>query len=241
MSVNSTALSLLMLAGALFAAFRLLRRNSRDPASGRQWIKSSSKSSYHPQDRSEVYHVAFLLRQVTVTDLVPAILDAAGYWTKQTSFRDDHVEVRERDAGYIYLSTQPIESPLRRSVKRIVIATQSHDQGWSSYHHDRGTYRNSWTWLCVSKISAGDFTQPRLKVTEDESPLIRIVTNKHAQKESVTHIVDWPNGCRDEESWDFFKNLKHDDIILISVWARYQGWMNAVQSVRAEIFTAWIH
>ncbi|CAG8791976.1 9449_t:CDS:2, partial [Gigaspora rosea] len=30
--------------------------------------------------------------------------------------------------------------------KKIEIACESHDQGWSSYPRDHGTYNNSWTW-----------------------------------------------------------------------------------------------
>jgi hypothetical protein len=69
----------------------------------------------------------------------------------------------------------PIQRP--EIIAHIVILTESHDQGWSSYPQDEGTFRNSWTWLDLGVVrnTPGGIPAPEWRIYTN---LLRRTTGK---------------------------------------------------------------
>lgn len=198
-----------------------------------------SGAEHHPRSKSDIFHVAFLLRQVLVADLVPSIIDFAEYWVKTTDIRRERLSVQEHNAGIIYLTTTPIDSPLLYPVRRIVFKVKSHDQGWSNYPEDHGTYNNSWTWVCVSKVNDSETaTMTTSDGRQNDTNSVRLFTNVHAGRGYSTHEIEWSVDSEEKEIRDFVRNLKRGDQLQIGIWARFAGWQNHIQSAQVDTYIA---
>ncbi|CAG8522409.1 2561_t:CDS:2, partial [Scutellospora calospora] len=83
--------------------------------------------------------------------------------------------------------------------EKIEIICESHDQGWSSYPQDQGTYNNSWTWGEVSIVSSrqnnnlqDQLTEINEEVIEKESNVrYEIYRNRHADSDWQTHQYEF--------------------------------------------------
>ena len=194
---------------------------------------------YYPRSKTDVFEVAFILRQVLVPDLVPQILDEAEYWTRSRCDRREEISVVEQEAGGVYLATAPIESPLRKPVRRICFVIYSKDQGASWDRNYHGTYLNSWTWFCVDKVPSSQ-VPPLLREYEkqEEEPPFRLLSNLHAGKYYMTHGIDWTPDSSDENARHFLDSIQNGDRVRIGVWARYRGWKNWVGGARMDVYTA---
>lgn len=194
---------------------------------------------YYPRSKTDIFQVAFILRQVLVADLVPQILDQAEYWTRSRHDRREEISVFERDAGRVYLATSPIESPLRNPVRRICFVIYSKDQGTSWDRDYHGTYLNSWTWFCVDKVASSQLPSlPGEYEKQEEEPPFRLLSNLHAGKHYMTHGIDWTLDSSDENARRFLRSIQHGDRIRLGVWARYRGWINWVGGARMDVYTA---
>lgn len=201
--------------------------SSADPTS-----QSSLNGTYEPSLR-DVQAVSGILDNILVPDLTPTVLELARYWVRETAAKNTQLMVTEHDAGRMYIKTRPIgwstlpasadgmdsieQDPetrehVARHVKMIVFTIRSHDQGWSDYREDYGTYRNSHTWFTASvkrpkkKTSDADEKAEsvesvkgkgfdRASNPEDEEEEVigtkQLVTNVHCAPRDNTHTVTW--------------------------------------------------
>ena len=102
-------------------------------------------------------------------------------------------------------------------LRRLVITTDSKDQGWSSYHKTQRTRESSWTWS---------------ELTPDEG-IVRaeVMRNIHAGMtfESYQAVIE------DER---ILKQAEKGDQSSVWVRAMYPGWCNNVRSVQIEAWAA---
>ena len=216
------------------------RLDTEGHSSRSQWQSHTEVAQpYYPRSKSDVFEVAFILRQVLVHDIVPQILDEAGYWTQQTIVRNAERRISENGAGTIYLETQPIQTSMRYSVRRIVFEVRSKDQGWSSYPRQHGTYDGSWTWFGVTKSQhPKNEMRTRGVNRQQESTSILLFRNIHAGRQVQTHTIEWTDRHDDDEIRNFVRSLVHGDCIQLGVWARFPNWFNHVLGARISIYIA---
>lgn len=189
--------------------------------------------TYRPHSAHDVYHVAFLLRQVLVPDLIPPILDLAEYWTRTCYDRRDPQSCVEYTAGKPYLIAVVGGGVGPRMVRRVEFSITSHDQGWSSYAQWHGTYEGSWTWFEAEVRLAGGTAAEAVDCVRR-----RLSTNVHAEKRNRTHVVEWRYDEEDEESRSLVRSLVGASVISIVPWARFMGWENHVSCASIEIYSA---
>ncbi|KAF2724273.1 hypothetical protein K431DRAFT_282118 [Polychaeton citri CBS 116435] len=223
---------------------------------------ASSQSEHSQPDQPEdvqaqlhrIYHVAFLLRQKLVPDVVPQILDTAGFYVAQTCARElpQPFTVVQHASPRQVLETPPVTCSVRskRPVRKVVFEIESHDQGWAS-DMDGGT----WTWFTarIEQIpspsppaSDGDGTdgdedaatehrQPPADEASDDirSNEIEIVRNPLASKQWVKHYVEMT-----AEDSDWVASLAVGDWITVQACAVFSGWRNHVKNVAVTVYTA---
>src|SRR5260221_12703464 len=86
-----------------------------------------------------------ILRHFLPLELADKILHAAEYYPRLTSVLPSHHfenPLTVSDGRRQVVVSPPIQRP--DSISRVLIQTYSHDQGWSSYSQDQGTFRSSW-------------------------------------------------------------------------------------------------
>lgn len=205
-------------------------RLERPKSKSRSW--SVTKVPTSPRSLSAVCEVIFLLRQVTLPDLIPSILDLAEYWVVTSAARASRrAKFTEGNVGQPYvIAALPNYLP-GGSVQKINFSTVSRDQGWSSYPGDHGTYENSHTWFEVAVYEA-DEDRPAGVCTG-----MRIITNVHAGKEWRKHDVIWTHDSEDARVRDVIANLRGGQRIAITACAAYPGWENWVSSASIDIYT----
>ncbi|CAG8601916.1 31490_t:CDS:2 [Gigaspora margarita] len=71
--------------------------------------------------------------------------------------------------------------------KKIEITCESHDQGWSPYPQDQGTYNNSWTWGEISIIPKQNNDLQGHLIENESKTRYKVYTNKHAVEDWQTH------------------------------------------------------
>lgn len=84
----------------------------------------------------DIYHIAFLLRQKLVPDLIAPILDYAEiYWSSANETQvGKYVRVSQSNAPREVLTSDGVVSKarVRHPVRKVVFKITSHDQGWAS-------------------------------------------------------------------------------------------------------------
>ncbi|KAI9704650.1 MAG: hypothetical protein M1820_005398 [Bogoriella megaspora] len=243
------------------AAFALLKAGANLPAldddddlqawaSAQPWWSyvqdpsSSTSEPYSPEAPADVLRIANDLHRDTKLpkELIRMILEHAEVWIQSTVQRGEQILVNDYHGDVVYLQSQPILG----KVRRIVFTITSHDQGWSSYPHDFGTYNGSWTWFSAWRLPAGG------AVAKIQGP--EILRNVHARAESTQHKVRWPKPREQEMEgyhWhpgegpdsetvqrDWLNNLKDGDRVLIVAKAKYPGWTNYAVRAHMTIFTS---
>ena len=154
-------------------------------------------------------------------ELVTQILDSAEYWALSRVTRPDSNYFR--DANVRYLQSPPIQAgEFTHPLRRLVITTDSKDQGWSSYTETQGTREGSWTWFELT-LDDGE--------TGDEIVRVEVVRNIHAGQEYVKHRAV----IEDER---VLKQAKKGDRLSVWVRAMYPGWQNCVRLVKIEAWSA---
>ena len=170
----------------------------------------------------------FLPRHLTLR-----ILDEARYWLKLTSSnaRLEKYDEQRTSLKMPYLLSAPLQGVSQCSVREIVIITHSHDQGWSDHKQYHGTYEESYTWFEVAVRTANN---EWLDIGTDDRIIYR---NMHASDKARTHCVVF--GKRPPAiPCHWIDQLRPGDRIGVIPMALYPGWVNHVQSVTIEIFTA---
>ena len=182
-----------------------------------------TRAIYYPQTAHDAYHMAFLIRQVVVADLVTPILDYAEYWLRDTSSYDNELKYSESDAGKIYHSAHVPKLTAPRAMRKVEICIVSHDQGWSSYPQWHGTREGSWTWFEVEI--------PRLQFERE------VCRNLHADDKDQQAVITWRYDSEDQERREMMRALRSGDVISVKPFARFPGWTNFVVSAKIDIFT----
>ncbi|CAG8500907.1 6576_t:CDS:2, partial [Dentiscutata heterogama] len=95
--------------------------------------------------------------------------------------------------------------------KEIVITCESHDQGWSSYPQDRGTYNNSWTWGEVSII-----TSKQNNNLQDNNWQV------HKQEFFSDHPL--------------VQSLQLGDIVGLWIRSEFPGWCNYIKQAEVKLY-----
>ncbi|KAI2674953.1 hypothetical protein CBS147355_6767 [Penicillium roqueforti] len=184
---------------------------------------------YYPRHSADAVESFNILRQKLPSELVLEILELAEYWVLSATFRADTVGYDEGDCRdrTPYLTSEPIQGE-RFPVREIRINIWSHDQGWSSYGEDNGTYRNSWTWfdLGIERPPGRD------DISKDED--LRLATNVHARRETMHHQITY----RRDQKLRWMQNLQAGDRISIIPRARFHGWRNTVEKASIEVYTS---
>ncbi len=197
-----------------------------------------------PKDKQlhNIYHIAFLLRQKLVPDVVPAILHHAGLFHRHVdSIYNDHpVLITQRSAPYLCLETPPIKSSARvkNPVRKVVFSIQSCDQGWASDSNS-----GSWTWFTAGVVRReGEGSTPSELIDHDDDDdgdeteeledmppegflkhERQILRNDVASRTFKHHIVEWTVDSEDEEERRWVSSLQNGDRIAVRAWAQYQG------------------
>jgi hypothetical protein len=109
-------------------------------------------------------------------------------------------------------------------LRRIVIKTVSHDQGWSSYEDDYGTYRGSWTWfdIVLERPEDGHMTEVYRG---------NVQSNIHACIDMTTHVVDL--GI----DHPVVEMARNKDVISVWIRASFSGWTNYVEKITMWTFS----
>jgi len=142
-------------------------------------------------------------------------------------------------------------------VKQITFTISARDQGWSSFPQWHGTYEGSHTWFearviqpsasqqPIAEEAGGGNGVPRRRMTftcdlsREEMELWRprlVQVNLHASRQEKTHIVTWRWDAEDEEERKWVRDLKQGECVELTIWARYPGWANHVQSAKIDVF-----
>lgn len=154
-------------------------------------------------------------------ELTTLILDNAEYWVYLQKTRSDPGRFSNANDRYLQSGRIPggeFSHPLRR----LVITTDSKDQGWSSYPEKQGTRENSWTWFELT-LDDGE--------NDNEITRVEIVRNIHAGLVFVKH-----RAVIEDEM--VLKHAKEGDRLSVWVRAEYPGWCNNVHSVKIEAWVA---
>ena len=145
----------------------------------------SEPSNQYTPSRSDVVAARSILFRHFPSELVEIILNAAQYYPHSVfamPARHFNHPLAVRDGRLQAMITSPIMDP--EFISRIVIRTESHDQGWSSYPQDQGTFNNSWTWLDLALVR-----NPSERAPTETPPDWKIYTNLHASRTWQTKEV----------------------------------------------------
>ncbi|CAG8426749.1 unnamed protein product [Penicillium salamii] len=188
---------------------------------------SNQENVHFPRNSDDVLRTFSTLRHVLPSELVLEILEFAQYWLHARVYREgihtyDERNWRDRTP---YLTSEPIAEG---RVEEIRIKIWSHDQGWSDYREDHGTYRNSWTWF---ELGIEGF-QGREVNTDDVD--LHLATNVHAQRQTAVHEIVY----RRQDSSRLIQALRTGDHLSIIPLSRYPGWKNTVDKASIEVYTS---
>ncbi|KAJ5754151.1 uncharacterized protein N7511_008304 [Penicillium nucicola] len=184
--------------------------------------------TYYPRHAEDAVAALNILRQRLPSELVLEVLEHAQYWIRSKVYRNDKLAFTEFDCKErpSYLTSRRIQGD-RFPVREIRIDIWSHDQGWSSYREDYGSYRNSWTWFELG-IQRPD---GRHDLCQGED--LRLMTNIHASKDTKHHEIIY----RDDQDLQWLRGLQAGDRVAIIPLAKYPGWTNFVDKACIEIYT----
>ncbi|KAL2394056.1 hypothetical protein ABEF93_002897 [Exophiala dermatitidis] len=183
----------------------------------------------------DTYHTAFLLAQRMPRDLVPGVLDLAGFWIDAPLASTTRpLKVTEGAAGSEYVVVDLPETFPAKGLRTLTFTVTSKDQGWSWDNHFHGTYYNSHTWFEVT-IWPADSGHPR-QAREPRKPLAsrKIIINVHAGKAYKTHTVRWSHDDRNEDIRKLVRSIHGGMRVAITAWALYPAWENDVRSARID-------
>lgn len=186
-----------------------------------------ASSIHYPRHSEDGLQALRILQKKLPAELALQILDYAQYWVLSQVSSDRTARYTESDCRdrAPYLVSDPIQGG-RSPVREIRIEIWSHDQGWSSYTEDHGTYRNSWTWFELGIIRAPG----REGVSEDLD--VRLATNMHASRVTQHHQLVY----RAEDDLPWMRSLQAGDQISIIPRALYPGWQNFVEKAFIEMY-----
>ena len=183
---------------------------------------------HYPRHSEDATTVLNILGQWLPPEIGLQILDHAEYWILSRVCRQEEVIYDEDDCfdAEPYLTSAPIQGD-RFPVRKIRLNIWSHDQGWSSFPDEHGTFKNSWTWfeLAIERPPGRD------EIFTDKEA--RVATNLHGIDETMRHQIIIRN---DHES-RWMQVLQAGDRVSLVPRALYPGWENFVEAATIEIYT----
>ncbi|KAF1836049.1 hypothetical protein BDW02DRAFT_578223 [Decorospora gaudefroyi] len=201
----------------------------------------TEKQAYHfPRTKEDQDRVYAMLhgeagRSRLPADVVRNIIDRAEYWPKSTSERCEILEydAKEAERQVPYLLSDPIHGARHFHVRKIILVTRSHDQGWSNYKHQHGTYEGSMTFF--------DFVvqRPDGSIRDIGKEGRAIIHNVHGSRETREHFIVLKT-LPAEEQTSWLELIEPGDRFGLVPQAVYQDWINFVESVRIEVFSTFI-
>jgi ankyrin repeat protein len=221
----------------------LIRSESRSFADAQQIALEINDTACFDIKPNDVLRVLLMLKELLRKQdpghIAAAILDMAQYWVNSSCLCavPDHFDGETSERAY--LVSEPILGRPQQPVEQVVFTIDSHDQGWSVFHHLHGTYQGSHTWFEAQVVVAD---QPDAVVERRY-----IMTNVHASPRVRRHVVAWsanmPGSSQNDdlraiEMW--VRSLKSGDRIAVVPRARYLGWVNFVKLVKIDIMTSFL-
>ncbi|CAH7668919.1 hypothetical protein BY996DRAFT_7595577 [Phakopsora pachyrhizi] len=204
-------------------------------------------------------------------EVVDDILSLAEYWSSDELVYDQLLTIYEsrrvliriddlfEELDYLHLvrpvgflsEEEKFEEVIRSrkqyslKLKRIQWKINAHDQGWSSYPADHGTFRNSWTWFEAMVTADGDSQD--LSQSSDQEDWHQICKNFHAVSEFREQTIIWKpdhsilkkinQALLDRLSNDGNSNNSFLKIgITVRAVAQFPGWANTIQRVKCQFF-----
>ncbi len=121
-------------------------------------------------------------------------------------------------------------------VRKVEINITSHDQGWSSYPQDRGTYRGSWTWF-EAEISLGG-SEDEHEGEGEHCVKRELCRNVHADAMDKTHTIIWRYDAEDDGERDLIRSLGPGSSVSVVPQVRFPGWQNYVTCASVDVYAA---
>ena len=199
---------------------------------------SSHTKEPDKQQIHDIYHIAFILQQKLVRDVVPVILEYAGLYSSTTSIEefDPSLKISRREAPRQLIECEIAKAKTRvlRPVRKITFAIRSHDQGFAS-SRDRG----SWTWFTARKCTPDMALLPDSMLDgRDESEYSNhkeICSNVIASRQWKTHEITWRADSLDPVEAEWVSSFVAGDRFAVYAWANYPAWVNHVDDIRVTV------
>ncbi|KAH9160655.1 hypothetical protein EDB89DRAFT_1812202, partial [Lactarius sanguifluus] len=185
--------------------------------------ESESSNRYTPSRADVIATRSIFLRHFPL-ELVDIILAAADYYPHgifAMPTRHFNHPLAVREGRFQTVLTSPIVDS--EFISHVIIRTESHDQGWSSFPRDQGSFNNSWTWLELALVR-----NPTESAPTETPPDWRIYTNLHASRTWQTNEIVL------DKSNEIIGALRPGDSLAIWAEARFPGWVNMVRSAKIE-------
>lgn len=187
------------------------------------------------QQMHDIYHIAFLLQQKLIRDVVPAILEYAELYSFTTSFEsfDPSLKIPQREAPkqLIECEIAKVRTRVLRPLRKVTFTITSHDQGYAS-SRDGG----SWTWFTARKRTSDVASLPEDGSTELEySNHKKICNNVMASRERRTHKITWRANSLDPVEAQWVSSVVAGDRFAVYAWAKYPAWVNHVHSIGVRL------
>ncbi|KAI4526746.1 hypothetical protein K525DRAFT_264872 [Schizophyllum commune Loenen D] len=194
--------------------------------SGLEWASNQSWHSAlsaglmrrQPLSDTDLQDVHDILLRLRLPDTIASdILDFAEFWRCSSVARSEYVmmpmgSTKEKPYLLIKVPDRPLHA--------LTIITDSHDQGWSSYPEEHGTYRGCFSWF--------DAHIPDSGVRQ------HIQANVHASGERRRHVNTWD--CRPPDTkWTRHLSAGNELQLVAIAWC--PGWENHVYQGEIRIFS----
>ena len=187
----------------------------------------------------QIYETAWLLRQVTLPDLVPQILYYAELFEHQT-FQIDQITTTHSGHGKEYdcLTSQPIRSHARIMcpVQRVIFEIESRESVWERRDGS----------CCWTRFTAGikppmddvDLDEESRNFVQQGGLLNTREIGRHdsAMREIKTYTLQWRSDSDDEDERKWVRSLANGDTLVVRASALYPGFVNKIHTVKVALY-----
>lgn len=195
--------------------------NANTPTSQQITLKTQRKYT-----KSEIYHIAFLLRHKLVPDLIHPIIQHAQLYENISTTSNAYMVVRVNNSPRTCITTPQIASntSTRTPIRSVKFSITSKDQGYVAYPGS-----GSWTWFTAGII------KPGCGEIYNEREVLNNVTTSNG---FITQHVTWSADSENQEEADWVRGLQYGDAVAVMAHAKYLGWVNTIVSAQVTISQA---
>lgn len=185
----------------------------------------------------EIYHIAFLLRQVLVPDLVPQILEQAEIFLVSTYRTDRVFAITRHRSPRICLLTPPIGKRVRSEhpVVKVVFRIRARDEGLAL---DIGRSFFTAAVLAGHILESGGLDET---VEASGGVLLKsykeICINTIASDVYDEHVVTWHRDGENADQSAWVVGLRSGDRIIINAHAQWASFENRVAEAEMQVHT----